>query len=514
MYDRYITKFKRELKAIIKIPDNEEELQKFFAPQQDIEELVVKCIMWCHYFMPEYFNSPSPACHYELVRRFFRPGNDYTAYPRGFGKTTCIQGCIAYACAYGLDNFIVLIEKSFNEAAEVLESIREEFKDNDEILRVYGELTKINSSGKQQDNIRDSIGDFFINGVRLRGRGFDAPIRGMKSRHSRPTRIILDDIESDEHIDNIDQRRKYLNNYTKGVIPALDNDIGKIKMFGTILHDDSLLKVLINNHNGKIFAAWDKNKKLLWPSKWPVKKLEQKRMQMRIAGKGDAGFYQEYFNEPISDEDQIFRREMFRYFSELDFEKIKKKPYKIYSLCDPAISKKETADFTAIVTVLVDYLSRIYVLEITRDRLNPLETIKAIFAHYEKWNPVFVGVEAVAYQKALKFFIDEKKLEENSIVRTMQVREIKATTDKVTRIKKLQPKYGIASVFHNSDDQHTPVLEQELLRFPVAAHDDVVDALSGIMDIVLPPQKALSRDYGKITQSLKESGGRRRAVMY
>jgi hypothetical protein len=51
--------------------------------------------------------------------------------------------------------------------------------------------------------------------------------------------------------------------------------------------------------------------------------------------------------------------------------------------------------------------------------------------------------------------------------------EIKPTIDKILKIKKLQPKYAIANVFHNSDDKNTPLLEQELLRFPVAAHDDI-----------------------------------------
>ncbi len=490
----YKKKRQTELQNIMNLSSNEIALRDFFREYKNTDDLVVKCILWCHYFLPKYFSQPTPECHYDLVERFFRDGNDYTAYPRGFGKTTNIQGCISFACANGMDDFIVLIEKSFNEASEVLEAVREEFKTNDEILRIYGDMTKINVKGKEQDNIRDSIGDFFINGVRLRAKGFEAPIRGMKSRHSRPTRIILDDVESDEHIDNVDQRRKYLNNYTKGVIPAVDNEVGKIKMFGTILHDDSLLNVLINEHDGKIYRAWDKDKKLLWPSKWPVDKLEQKRKEMRISDKGDAGFYQEYFNEPISDEDQIFRKEMFRYFNDDDLKKVKQKSHRTYTIVDPAISKKETADFTAVVTVLVDYMNRIYILEITRERLNPLETIKVIFAHYERWQPIFVGIETTAYQKALKYFIEEKKREESSSVQTMQIREIKPTIDKVTKIKKLQPKYGIANVYHNVSDPNTIILEQELLRFPVAAHDDIIDALSNIMDIMLPAAKTISRE--------------------
>jgi len=495
---------KAEFDAILTRGGEPEELRDFFRPTKDLDDLTVKCIMWGHHFWPKYFSKPTPEFHYELIRKFFSPGNDYTACPRGFGKTSINQLCISYSCINGLDEFIVLIEKTYTEASEVLEAIREEFKMNDEILRVYGDLTRVNIKGKDQDNIRDSAGDFFVNGVRLRGKGFDTPIRGLKSRHARPSRVILDDVESDEHIENVEQRQKYLNNYIKGIIPAVDNETGVIKMFGTIIHDDSLLNTLVVNHKGTIYRAWyGSDRKLLWPSFWTVEKLEQKRQEMRISEKGDAGFYQEYFNEPISEEDQIFRREMFRYFNAIQLEEIRKKPHRIYTLVDPAISKKTTADFTAVISVLVDYMNRVYVLEITRGRFDPIETIKIIFAHYERWKPLYVGIETTAYQKALKYFIEEEKRRQSSTVQTMTVKEIKPIIDKVTKIKKLQPKYAIANVFHNSDDQNTPVLEQELLRFPKAAHDDLADCLSNVIEIMVPVSKTVNRAYAKFAKMKK-----------
>ena len=497
-----IQRLRAELSEIITQGAEPLALREFFKPSKDLEELVVKCVLWGHHFWPKYFPKPTPDFHYELIRKFFSPGNDYTACPRGFGKTTIIQLCVSYSCVNGLDEFLVLIEKTYTEAAEVLEAVREEFKLNDEVIRVYGDLTKVNPKGKDQDNIRDSAGDFFVNGVRLRAKGYDTPIRGLKSRHSRPTRVILDDVESDEHIDNVEQRTKYLNNYIKGIIPAVDNETGSIKMYGTILHDDSLLHTLIVNHNGRIYRAWEgPERTLLWPSNWTVEKLEQKREEMRVSEKGDAGFYQEYFNEPISEEDQMFRKEMFRYFNSLQLEELRKRPHKVYTLVDPAISKKTTADFTAIISVMVDFMNKVYVLEVTRLRLDPLETIKAIFAHYERWQPVFVGIETTSYQKALKYFIEEEKKRHASTVQSMQVIEIKPTIDKITKISKLQPKYAIANIFHNSDDHNTPLLEQELLRFPKGAHDDMADCLSNIIEIMIPVSKTIDRAYAKFTKT-------------
>ena len=498
-----IKRLRKELNDILAEGAEPKALCDFFRPTRGLDELVVKCVLWGHYFWPKYFSKPTPPFHYELIHKFFSPGNDYTACPRGFGKTTINQLCIAFSCTNGLDEFICLIEKTYTEAAEVLEAVREEFKLNDEVLRVYGDLTRISAKGKQQDNIRDSTGDFFVNGVRLRAKGYDTPIRGLKSRHSRPTRVLLDDVESDEHIENVEQRQKYLNNYIKGIIPAVDNDTGVIKMFGTILHDDSLLHTLVTNHNGRIYRAWEgEDRKLLWPSNWTVDKLEQKREEMRISEKGDAGFYQEYFNEPISAEDQIFKVEMFHYFNSIQLEEIKKNPFRTYTLVDPAISKKQTADFTAVISVLVDEMNKVYILEISRGRLDPIETIKLIFAHYERHRPLYVGIETTAYQKALKYFIEEEKRRAESTVQSMQIVEIKPIIDKVTKIKKLQPKYAIGNVFHNSDDHNTPILEQELLRFPKAAHDDCADCLSNVIEIIVPVSKTIDRGYKKFARTL------------
>lgn len=502
-----------QLQEILAEGENEK-LREFFGTFADMEELVTKCIMWGHFFLPKYFSKETPGFHYELVEKFFTNKNEYTACPRGFGKTTIVQLCISYSCVTGLDEFIVVIEKSFNEASEVLEAVRDEFKYNDRILDVYGDLSKISPRLKLQEKIKDTSGDFFINGVRLRAKGYDAPIRGLKSRHTRPTRIVLDDVESDEHIENPDQRLKYLQNYTKGIIPATDNERGTIKMFGTILHDDSLLHTLIKSHNGVIYRAWDRQRRLLWASNWTVEKLEGKRKDMAIDGKSDAAFYQEYFNEPVSEEDQIFRRNMFRYFNDMQLKEVlMKKPHKFYIMLDPAISKKETADFTAIVCALVNSRNEIYIVEVIRERLNPIETMKELFAMYERWQPEKVGIETVAYQRSLVYFIEEEKKRSRSPIRTMFIQEIKADTDKERKIKGLQPRYAIGSVYHRENDPMTKILEGELLRFPRGATDDIIDAEASILQMVTPVAKPVEKEYNKWEKAVSSSG-RRHQVSY
>jgi hypothetical protein len=397
-YSILYNKSKADLDKIFEGVTVKEDLKRFFSSFSSVDELTAKCILWGQVFLPKYFTAKTPDFHFGIVKKFFSMKNEYSAYPRGFGKTTLIQLCISFSVVNSMDEFILVVEKSFSEAAEVLEAVREEFTHNELIVDVYGELMKVTTRGVKDEKAKSAEGDFFVNGVRLRGKGFDAPIRGIKSRHTRPTKIVLDDVESDEHIDNPVQRRKYLNNYIKGIIPAVSPEGGNLKVFGTILHDDSLLNTLIKTHQGEIFRAWDKDRKLLWGDFWTVERLEEKRADMSIEGKSDAAFYQEYFNEPVSEEDQIFKQTHFRYYNDFQLKEIMKREHKVYLLLDPAISKKESADFTAIIALLTNAFNDIYVLEIMRARMDPYETAKGLFAMYERWQPFKVGIEAVIYQ--------------------------------------------------------------------------------------------------------------------
>ena len=70
-----------------------------------------------------------------------------------------------------------------------------------------------------------------------------------------------------------------MENYNRGIQPAVDIDNGSIKVFGTILHYDSLLKNLITWHEGKIYRAYDPKdpeRTLLWPQRWTYAKLMKK----------------------------------------------------------------------------------------------------------------------------------------------------------------------------------------------------------------------------------------------
>lgn len=395
-------------------------------------------------------------------------------------NTTLNQICICYSVAHGLDTFIVVVEKSFTEAAEVLDVPRDQFSNNPMLLQVYGTLVKKDEKGTFDEKNKDAQGDLFINGVRLRGKGFNTPIRGLKSNEWRPSRVVVDDVESDEHIGSDEQRRKYMENYTKGILPALD--VGcYVKVTGTILHFDSLLQNLINQFDGLILRAYDVSapdpeKTLLWPARWTWERLMDKKMQMEMGGKGTSAFFQEYLNQPIDDLRRDFKAEWTRHF--WNVQDLKTKALYRTICIDPAESKKQGADYTAVTVVDTDSNNFWYTRHIKRYRVNSAELLDLIFELWQRFKPNVIGLEKKAFEDQIVPFMKVKS-DETGIFPVLRELEPRGER-KEDRIRgALQGRFESGKIlFEESANDDTRLLFGELHDFPFGKNDDLADSLS------------------------------------
>jgi predicted phage terminase large subunit-like protein len=135
---------------------------------------------------------------------------------------------------------------------------------------------------------------------------------------------------------------------------------------------------------------------------------------------------------------------------------------------DLAISKSETADYTAIVVVGYDPESgRRYVVDVWRGKVSFHEVVDTVKQYAAKWKPQRINIEAVQYQVA----VVQELLRKTSL----PVKAIKPDRDKVTRFHAVLARYEQLLVTHVTNlDPH---FERELLSFPISDHDDMVDAL-------------------------------------
>lgn len=193
-------------------------------------------------------------------------------------------------------------------------------------------------------------------------------------------------------------------------------------------------------------------------------------------------FANQYLNEIIPEEDQVFRREWVKYYLEL--------PSNVYhfAFIDPAISEADTADYTGITVIAVDCEQNWYVRYARRKRMNPSELIETAFILTEKFKLQSIGVEDVAFQRVLLHFAYEEMRRRG---KQIPITGVKRGTDKTKemRILSLVPRFEWGTIFLS---QGLDDLELELAEFPRGSHDDLLDALSSLEQIVSYPAKPRS----------------------
>lgn len=211
-----------------------------------------------------------------------------------------------------------------------------------------------------------------------------------------------------------------------------------------------------------------------FPQKLGLAVLEDKKRAM-----GSYIFANQYLNEIIPAELQCFKKDWFAYYDKLPDRTT------TFMFVDPAISQADTADFTGVVVVSVDVEKRWFIRYARRHKITPTEIINLLFTLYAEFKPDIIGIEDVAYQKALLYFLDEEMRRRD--VR-LPVKGVKPPTDKTKemRILSLVPRFEFNRVQMN---RGLTDLELELLKFPRGSHDDLVDALAGIEYVYYPPSK-------------------------
>ena len=202
--------------------------------------------------------------------------------------------------------------------------------------------------------------------------------------------------------------------------------------------------------------------KSFWESRFDLNELDKIRRQI-----WDYFFESQYQQDPINLWGWDFKPEYFVQYDEHP------RNLEVYTFIDPAISQKQEADYTAIVTIWHDTRSNnIYVLEVIQERMLPDRLIDEVFRVVRDWKPRKVWLEVVQFQKMLALeFRNQMRIRD----RYFTLEEITPRWEKEARIRSiLQPRYSNHTIYHKNMQD----LELELLKFPNAKHDDQCDALS------------------------------------
>ena len=439
-------------------------MNKILNPIEAFAMYYLQHIMLC--VVPN-FHRELYAIAYSNVRRIA------VAAPRSFAKSSVFSLIyVLYLILLGDKKKIYIFSNTATLAEHWLREIKKELEENQYILAHFG---SVKTDKWTQDHIICRVGN---RKVEVRARG-----KGAQTRGWRPDCIVLDDIDDDDAVRSSDRRDKDKNWLDKELINTLEHD-GQLIMIGTVIHPLALLVDVMNRDGYTVrkYQAIMPDGSLLWPEKWSMSQLMERKKEI-----GSIAFNSEFMNDPIITENPVVVAEWLQYYedSSKSFESDKKKGLYTVVAIDPAISRREGSDYTALVTVSATFDKEpkyyIRVGGVKRGHWPLNVQIREMDAMYREFHGKAMIIETIAYQQALS---DEYKLYCEEHHRHPSVIEVKPDKDKERRTHSVAPLFERGQVYFDKSDVMTGKLIDELLMFPTGDNDDLVDALVNCLSVL------------------------------
>lgn len=337
---------------------------------------------------------------------------------------------------------------------------------------------------------------------------FDWSITGKRSNI-----FIIDDPIKPKEADRSDVVRDWVNNLFLTTVPSrlFNPEKDAIIIIMQRTHDNDLCGYLIDRMNNgwseyEVISmpaiadhdeVWETEKywtitrakgEALDENRFPLSTLDILKSDMMNWDWWMSARSTQYQQEPINKETQEFHEERFKYHGEWTENKTPTS-LRIFTSVDPAFKKWQHNDQTSIMTVWLSS-DQVYILEYTAGKYSAVELQDKIIYHVQKWNPEKVGIEAFQAQTMIAQHL-RLELQRRNIYASIE--EIKQTGDKLTKIRKLIAPYRRGQVYHK---HWMDWLETELKRFPRGKHDDIIDSLQMVYDMIyLTPWTKVKVEY-------------------
>lgn len=320
--------------------------------------------------------------------------------------------------------------------------------------------------------------------------------------------IICDDLHSETNVTNREQIAKVIDHY-KLAFSLLDPGRPMI-VIGTRWHELDLYQHIMDyereDFNILKKSVYNDDGSLLFPEVLSEKELDKIRRRQ-----GTSIFSKQYLNEPVSDENAIFKRDHIKHKK---LEEIKGRPINWYLLVDPSYTDPRNAgtysDFAGFVLAGMDFQRELYVRYIVRKKMTYKEIIDEIFriyndAQFDDIRKNLKIILEVIGTKSLSYELANEQRRRNT---WLPITEIKSRHEnKEERIKGLAPFYEYGHVYHIIECPQIEELEYELLHFPTAKHDDIIDPFATMLEVASPPAN-------KGGFEVEERRKHKRALMY
>jgi predicted phage terminase large subunit-like protein len=305
--------------------------------------------------------------------------------------------------------------------------------------------------------------------------------------------LIDDPLKDREEADSEIRRQRVWDWYTSTAYTRLMPG-GAVILIQTRWHEDDLAGRLIESSKTGgdkwdvlDLPAMDDRGNALWPEWYGVKTLE--RIRAAIGPRDWSALYQQ---RPAPEEGDYFKADWFRSYTTAP----DPKTLRIYGGSDYAVTA-DGGDYTCHVVVGLDPEGRMYLLDLWRKQAASDEWIEAFCDLVKKWKPIGWAEEQGQIRAGIGPFLDRRSRERAAFVARDQ---FPTRGDKAVRAQSIRGRMALGGLYVPTGSDWFPQFRTELLSFPAGKHDDQVDALGlvgQLLDKMLSGSKPVQPDKPK-----------------
>ena len=217
--------------------------------------------------------------------------------------------------------------------------------------------------------------------------------------------------------------------------------------------------------------AIDEGGEALWPEDYPLTALH------RIRANTQARFWSALYQQnPVPEEGTYFLADWLRPYTTIPA----RETLKVYASSDYAVTEGN-GDWTVHMVVGVDPDWRIYLLDLYRAQTTPDKWIEAFCDLVGQWRPIGWAEESGQIKASIGPFLERRQRERKAYVARAQ---FPTRGDKSVRAQSIRGRMAMDGLYVPIHAPWYPAFRSELLSFPAGKHDDQVDALGLIGQIL------------------------------